>query len=36
MSDEELENKLNEVRQEVKTTAEATQPDSPFKKLLNA
>ena len=36
MSDEELQAKLNEVREEVRTEAEATQPTSTFQRILNA
>jgi len=36
MTDEELETKLGEVREEVRTEAEATQPTSTFQRILNA
>ena len=36
MTDEELQAKLNEVREEVRTEAEATQPTSTFQRILNA
>ena len=36
ITDEELQAKLNEVREEVRTEAEATQPTSTFQRILNA
>lgn len=36
MTDQEIESKLAEVREEVKTNAEASTPESPFQRLLNA
>ena len=36
MSDEELEVKLSEVREETKQEAEATQPTTSFQRLINA
>tara|TARA_R110002020_G_scaffold454796_3_gene670753 strand:- start:1116 stop:2465 length:1350 start_codon:yes stop_codon:yes gene_type:complete len=35
MSDFEIEEKLGEVREEIRVSAEATKPESPFQKLLN-
>lgn len=36
MTDQEIESKLSEVREEAKTNAEASTPESPFQRLLNA
>ena len=36
MSEEELEKKLNEVREETKQEAETTQPPTSFQRLINA
>ena len=36
MSDNEIESKLNEVREETRINTEATQPLSTFQRLLNA
>ena len=36
MSDEEIEEKMADVNEETRTTAEAIRPESPFQKILNA
>ena len=36
MSDQEIERKMAEVNEEIRLTAEATKPVSPFQKILNA